>query len=207
LIAGSDLGKISNYSGEIQNWRSSNYGSGITDNGDMMDQNGIKSIIYTSSDTDYIIFSGENGKVCSYNVDVHEVPFRYDPYKTAFLKWYTTPGNAVISTIFEIDENLARKFSMYHNSDSNNYDIAIGPGDMDLISDIYMNDLGMYPDTVDRRLRFMAEMIQNMGDGRYTLEQAYEYYITNKYCNILYERDLVPLKGSFLDVDYDIILT
>lgn len=207
LIAGSNLGKISNYSGEIQNWRPSNYGSGITDNGDMMDHNGIKSIVYTSSDTDYIIFSGEKGKVCSYNVDVHEVPFRYDPYKTAFLKWYTTPGNAVISTIFEIDENLARKFSMYHNSDSEDYDIAIGPGDMDLISDIYMNDLGTYPDTIDRRLRFIAEMIQSMGDGRYTLEQAYEYYITNKYCNILYERDLVPLKGSYLDVDYDIILT
>jgi hypothetical protein len=78
---------------------------------------------------------------------------------------------------------------------------------MDLISDIYMNDLGTYPDTIDRRLRFIAEMIQEMGSGRYTLEQAYEYYINNKYCNILYERDLIPLKGSFLDVDYDIILT
>lgn len=207
IVTGSDLGKISNYSGEIQNWRSANSGSGIANNGEMMDHNGIRSIIYTISDTDYIIFSGEKGKICSYNVDVHEVPFRYDPYKTAFLKWYTTPGNAVISTIFDIDENLSRKFSMYHDSDSDDYDIVIGPGDMDLISDIYMNDLGTYPDTIDRRLRFIAEMIQEMGSGRYTLEQAYEYYINNKYCNILYERDLIPLKGSFLDVDYDIILT
>ena len=208
VVAGSNSGKISSYSGLIQNWRGCDSSSGITDNGGMMENASIRSIVYTSGDSNYIIFSGDNGKVCTYNVDVHEVSFRYDPYKTAFLKWYTTPGNAVISTIFDIDEDLASKFSMYHDSDSDNYDIPIGPGDTDLISDIFMNDRGTYPNTIPRRLRFLAEMIQGMGDGRYTLDQAYEYYVRNKFCNILYERDLVPLKGgSVLDVDYDIILT
>ena len=207
LVAGSDLGKISNYAGSVQAWRSCDYGLGITDDGEMMDGNGIKSIVYTASDTNYIIFSGEGGKVCSYNVDVHEVPFRYDPYKTAFLKWYTTPGSAVISTVFDIGPDLCRKFSMYHNSDLSDYDIRIGSGDIDLIADIYMNDRGAYPNTIPRRLRFLAEMIQGMGDGRYTCDEIYQYYKENKYHNILYERDLVPLQSHVLDVDYDIHLT
>ena len=50
-------------------------------------------------------------------------------------------------------------------------------------------------------------MIQGMGDGRYTCDEIYQYYKDNKYHNILYERDLVPLQSHVLDVDYDIHLT
>lgn len=208
IVAGSDSGKISNYSGDVENWRNCDFGGGLTDDGEMMDDCDVRSILYTIGENNFFIFSGEKGKVCTYNVDVHEVPYRYDPYKTAFLKWYTTPGNAVISTIVDISEELATKFSMYHDSENSNYDISVAPGDLDLIADIYMNDLGTYPYLIASRVRFLAEMIQEMGDGRYTFEEAYKYYVDHKYNHMLYDRDIVPLKGcALLDVDYDIKLT
>lgn len=208
LITGNDDGAISSYYGDIQNWRAYNSNTGITDTGTMMSGCDIRSIVYTFGETNYIVFSGEKGKVCMYNVDVHEVPYRYDPYKTAFLKWYTTPGNATVITEFNISNELAKKFSMYHDQDDDNYDVSVAAGDMDLISDIDMDDGGTYPRLLSSRARFLADFIQSLPDGRYTPDQVYALYNSCGAKNMLYDRDLIPLRGGdLLDQDDDIQIT
>jgi hypothetical protein len=196
LIAGSSEGKISSYYGENEHWNEHDSGSGISNNGSLLDGNDIYTIEYTFGSTNYIIFSGKNGKIGSYNVDVHELPFRFDPYKTAFLLWYKTPGNAYIKATWDIPHKVIDLFSVYKDNEDGDYDIKIAGGDTDIVADIDMNDRGRYPAPHAQRRRYIIDFIRSLPEGRYSPDEIWGKYMESKHKHILYPWDVIPLAGG-----------
>ena len=174
-----------------------------------MEGNDINTVQATYNSTNYIIFAGENGKVCSYNINVNEVPYRYDPYKSVFLKWYTTEGNAIIQSSWNIPESISKKFDMY-KEDKDSGDICVKGGDSDIMTDIDMNDNETYPWNIDERKRFIANFIKGLPEGRYTMDEIIELYKNSEAVNMLYIEDienLVLSSGDMLDIESDIDIT
>lgn len=211
MIVGGEKGQIAEYEGESQKWYNCASGLGITSDGKYMQGCNIYTMQLTTGNTNYIIFAGEKGKVCSYNIDVSEVPYRYDPYKSSFLEWYTTPGNAVIQTKWEIPEKVLRMFDMMleSNTDDDSGSICIRGGDNDLMLDIDMNDHDDYPWTLARRRKFMADFIKSLPEGLYSIDQIYELYKESATAShMLYEEDLPVLRpGDEIAGDEDINIT
>ena len=198
MVLGGSSGKVSEYVGESQSWYNCDSDVGITNDGKYMEGNDIYTMQITSGNTNYIIFAGQNGKVMSYNIDTTQVPYRYAPYKSSFLEWYTTPGNAVIQTKWEIPEEIAKKFDMLLESNSEDESsICIKAGDNDLMVDIDMNDHDDYPWTLAKRRKFIADFIKSLPEGSYTIEEIYELYKkSDTASHMLYEEDLPVLKGG-----------
>jgi hypothetical protein len=208
LVTGASEGKITSYFGENEHWNEHNSSAGISNDGNLLENNTVYTIAYTFGYTNYIIFAGENGKVGTYNVDVHELPFRFDPYKTAFLLWYKTPGNAYIKTIWRIPHNVINLFNVYKDNEDTNYDIQIAGGDTDIIADIDMNDRGRYPKPYKERRKYMADFIMSLPEGRYSPSEVWERYMESKHKHILYHWDVIPLtSGDEVDSEEDIDLT
>ena len=209
IVTGCNNGYVSEYISEEQSWKSYDSGESITSDGGYMEGNDINTVQATYNSTNYIIFAGENGKVCSYNINVNEVPYRYDPYKSVFLKWYTTEGNAIIQSSWNIPENISKKFDMY-KEDKDSGDICIKGGDSDIMTDIDMNDNETYPWNIDERKRFIANFIKGLPEGRYTMDEIIELYKNSEAVNMLYIEDienLVLSSGDMLDVESDIDIT
>jgi hypothetical protein len=209
VVTGCDNGYVTQYDGEVQNWNSYDSGIGISDRGINMEGNSIRTMQITTNSTNYIIFAGENGKVASYNIDVDEVPYRYDPYKTVFLKWYNTPGNAIIQSVWDIPKKIADMFDMYKEGDENG-NICIRGGDNDVMVDIDMNDGDTYPWDIPSRKRFVANFIKSLPEGRYTPDEIDELYRNSPAANMLYVEDvesIVFASGDETDADEDIDLT
>jgi hypothetical protein len=205
LVTGSNLGKVSSYFGENEHWNESNGTRGIVSNGYDMGGNDIYTITYTFVDTNYMIFAGQNGKVASYNVDTHELAFRFNPYKTAFLLWYTTPGNAYINTAWDLPEEVISLFSIYKESNDYNYDIFLANGDLDLIADIDMNDNGRYPKSYQARSEYMAKFIHSLPDKDYSVSEVFSEYMNSHHKHILYPWDLILLaSGDEIEGEEDI---
>jgi hypothetical protein len=192
LITGGKEGRVTSYFGENEHWNEYNGGSDISDDGQYMQYNAVNTIAYTFVDTSYIIFAGDNGKVASYNVDVHELAFRFNLYKSAFLTWYTTPGNAYIDTGWKLPEEVMNLFTIYKEEHDLNYDVHVAGGDTDIIADIDMNDRGRYPKSYKERRQYMAEFIKDLDDG-YTADEAWQKYMESKHKYILYPCDVIPL--------------
>ena len=209
IITGCDNGYVTQYVGEVQNWNSYDSGIGISDRGINMEGNSIRTMQITTNSTNYIIFAGENGKVASYNIDVDEVPYRYDPYKTVFLKWYNTPGNAIIQSVWDIPKKISDMFDMYKEGDENG-NICIRGGDNDVMVDIDMNDGDTYPWDIPSRKRFVANFIKSLPEGRYTPDELEELYKNSPAANMLYVEDvesMVFASGDDTDADEDMDLT
>ena len=208
IFAAGGQGRVSEYFGSAQSWFDSDSGNGITSDGKYIEGRNIYTSVITSGDTSYIIFAGEDGKVCSYNIDEHEVPFRYDTFKSVFLKWYTTEGNARIQSKWDIPRRIERMFDMYKESNTGTGDICIRGGDDDLMMDIFMNDFGKYPWTLEARRRFIAQFIHDLPEGRYTLDEVLALYRESRASNMLYEEDLTILKsGDLHDLDETLLVT
>jgi hypothetical protein len=209
IISGADNGHIDNYTGDSQKWNEYTSRVGITNIGESMQYNAIYTIAsYTADGFNDIIFAGANGKVCSYHLNEYTAAFRYDPYKTQFLLWYTAPGNAYIKTTWELPEEAMRLFSIYKDSDDHNYDINLGAGDTDITVDITLNELDKYPRTHEERTLFMAQFIASLPEGRYTKEEIWEKYMASDSHKILYPWDVIPLaSGNLIPGEEDIILT
>lgn len=208
IFAAGGQGRVSEYFGSTQSWFDSDSGNGITSDGKYIEGRNIYTSVITSGDTSYIIFAGEDGKVCSYNIDEHEVPFRYDTFKSVFLKWYTTEGNARIQSKWDIPRRIERMFDMYKESNTGTGDICIRGGDDDLMMDIFMNDFGKYPWTLEARRRFIAQFIHDLPEGRYTLDEVLALYRESRASNMLYEEDLTILKsGDLHDLDETLLVT
>jgi hypothetical protein len=174
----------------------------------MMDHSDIYTISYTFVSSDYIIFAGQNGKVCTYNVDSHELPFRFNPYKTAFLLWYMTPGNAYITTTWKLPNDVISLFTLYKESEDYNYDIAVAGGDTDIIADIDLDDRGAYPKGYDERRQYIVDFILNLPEGRYTADEIWDLYLESNHKYILYPWDIIPMaSGDLLSGEEDISLT
>lgn len=198
MVLGGASGKVSEYVGESQEWYNCDRNVGITSDGKYMENNDVYTMQITSGNTNYIIFAGQNGKVMSYNIDITQVPYRYAPYKSAFLEWYTTPGNAIIQTKWEIPKNIEKRFDMLLESNvEDGTSICIKAGDNDLMTDIDMNDHDDYPWTLARRRKFIADFIKDLPEGLYSVDQIYELYKqSNTASHMLYEEDLPVLKGG-----------
>jgi hypothetical protein len=208
LITGGEEGRITSYYGENEHWREFDENVGICDIGQLLEYNTIYTIEYTFGITNYIIFAGGKGRVGTYNVDVHEVPFRFDPYKTAFLLWYKTPGNAYIISNWTLPHNVINLFSMYKAADDTNYDIEIADGDIDIVADIDLDDRGHYPKPYAERTKYMADFINNLPEDRYTIDEIWDKYMDSKHKHILYPCDVIPLCGGDpVDIEDDIDLT
>lgn len=209
LATGCDIGRVTEYISEDQSWKSYDSDESITSDGDYMEDNSIYTIQATYNSTNYIIFAGENGKVCSYNINTNEVPYRYDPYKSVFLKWYTTEGNAIIQSLWNVPEDISRKFDMY-KEDGETGDICIRGGDTDIMVDIDMNDGELYPWKIKERKRFIANFIKSLPEGRYTINEVVELFKNSNAANMLYLEDienLVMSSGDDIDLDSDIDIT
>ena len=210
IITGGNLGRVSEYEGESASWYNYNSESGgIVSDGHYMDGNDIYTMQKTTNSTNYIIFAGKNGKVSSYNVDVDEVPYRYDPYKTCFLKWYNSEGNAIIRSKWDIPENISSKFDMYKEGNESG-NICIRGGDDDVMTPIDMNDAEKYPWTVEARKRFIVNFIKSLPEGRYTPDEVEELYKNSPAANMLYIEDVEKIlfaSGDDTDSDEDIDLT
>lgn len=198
IVLGGAEGKVSSYEGEAQTWYNCDSDVGITSNGKYMEGNDIYTMQITTGNTNYMIFAGENGKVMSYNIDITQVPYRYAPYKSAFLEWYTTPGNAKIQTEWEIPKNILKRFDMLLESNTEDEEsICIKAGDNDLMVDIDMNDHNDYPWTLSRKRKFIADFIKSLPEGLYNIEEIYEQYKKSETAShMLYEEDLPVLKGG-----------
>jgi hypothetical protein len=207
LIVGSDQGRISSYFGENEHWNEWN-GSGIISNdGGMMDGNAVYALEYTFVGTHYIIFAGKNGKVCSYNVDAHELSFRFNPYKTAFLQWYITPGMAYVDSSWVLPQEVMELFTIYKESDDYDYDIELAGGDMDLTADIDMDDRGNYPHSLAERRKYIGDFILGLDEGNYTEDEVWDKYINSNHKYILYPWDVPSIaSGDIIDDDVDIDL-
>lgn len=210
IITGGEQGRVSEYEGESASWYNfDSEAGGIVSKGQYMENNTIFTMQKTTNSTNYIIFAGENGKVSSYNVDVDEVPYRYDPYKTCFLKWYNTEGNAIIRSRLDIPDNISSKFDMYKEGNENG-NICIRGGDNDVMTPINMNDEETYPWTVKARKRFLANFIRSLPEGRYTPDEIEELYKKSPAANMCYIEDLERILfagGDETDSDEDISLT
>jgi hypothetical protein len=208
LVTGASEGKVSSYFGENERWHEYNGETGIANDGNVMDGHAIYTISYTFVDTNYIIFAGEGGKVGSYNVDVHELSFRFNPYKTAFLLWYTTPGSAYINTSWTLPENVMDLFSLYKETGDLNYDITLAAGDQDIIADIDMDERGKYPYTHAARRQYIVDFILSLDEGNYTADEVWEKYMNSYHKYILYPWDVIPLAGGDeLEREEDIDIT
>lgn len=210
IVVGGHDGKISEYEGETQRWFASNSNAGITSDGRYMEGNDIYTMQIITGNVNYIIFAGKNGKVSSHNISLTDVPYRYDPFKSAFLEWYTTPGNARIATKWEVPEEVAKKFDMLleSNTDDASGSICIRAGDNDLMVDISMNDHDDYPWTLPRRRKVLADFIKQLPDGLYSIDKIYELYKQSNIKHSLYDEDLICLKaGDDIDSDEDISIT
>jgi hypothetical protein len=196
LISGSSLGRVSSYFGENEHWNVYNGGKHISNDGDAMRYKNIYTIVYTFASTDYIIFAGEDGKVCTFNIDTHELAFRYNPYKTAFLNWYTTPGNAYIITTWVLPQKVMNLFTIYKEDNDLNYDVQVAGGDLDLVADIDMRDQGRYPKLYSERRQYIIDFIQNLEPGRYTQDEVWARYMASKHKHILYPWDVLPLASG-----------
>jgi hypothetical protein len=198
LIAGSEDGRVSSYYGENEHWNEYNGSKGIANNGNVMDYKAIYTIAYTFVDTNYIIFAGKDGKVGSYNVDVHELSFRFNPYKTAFLLWYTTPGSAYIDSSWRLPMHVMDLFTLYKETGDLNYDISLAGGDEDIIADIDMDDRGRYPYTHEERRQYIVDFILGLEEGEYTSDEVWEKYMESDTHKILYPWDVIPLASGNL---------
>ena len=208
MILGGEAGKVSQYEGDTQTWNNCDSGKGITSYGSYMLGNAINTMVLTTGETNYIIFAGDNGKVCSYNIDVEDVPYRYDPYKSMFLEWYTTAGNAEIKGRWDIPIEISRKFDMVRESNVGTGDIILRSGDNDMMVPIDMTDHEAYPWSVKSRNRFIANFIKGLPGGPYTLDQIYSMYKNSQAKYMLYEKDLIMLAaGNDLDSENDIDIT
>jgi hypothetical protein len=208
VITGSALGRISSYFGENEHWNEWNGNGTLVNDGTIMGHNTIYTIDYTFVETNYIIFAGENGKVCSYNFDAHELSFRFNPYKTAFLLWYTTPGNAYIDTTWELPDEVMSLFTIYKETDDNDYDIINAGGDQDVIADIDLDDRGAYPISYAERRQYIADFVLNLPEGHYSIEEAWDEYMKSKHKYILYPWDIVPIAGGdILSGEEDLVIT
>ncbi len=208
MVLGGQDGKISHYEGEKMKWHDCDSTLGITSDGTIMQHNTINTMQLSSGKTHYIIFAGDNGIVCSYNIKVHEQPYRYDPWKSRFLVWYTTPGNAEIIATWDIPPHIARMFDMLRESNVGSEDIILRHGDDDLMVDVSMMDEDAYPWTEERINRFMAHFIQDLPEGDYSIDQIYDFYMKSKARYMLYERDLPLLAcGNPVDTEEDLLIT
>lgn len=198
MLFGGEAGKVSEYEGESQSWFNCDSGLGRTSNGAYMENNDIYTMQLATGNVNYVIFAGANGKVSSLNINTSKVPYRYDPFKSSFLEWYTTPGNAVIQTDWDIPRDIAKRFDMLLESNTEDAgSICIRGGDNDLMVDIDMNDNESYPWTLEERRKFIADFIEEcLPDGRYTLDEIYEAFMQSKYRFMLYEEDLPVLRGG-----------
>ena len=175
-----------------------------------MEGNDIYTIQLITGNVNYIIFAGKNGKVSSHNISLSNVPYRYNPFKSAFLEWYTTPGNARIATKWEIPEEISKKFDMLleSNTDDGSGSICIRDGDDDLMVEIEMNDNNNYPWELSKRRKVLADFIHSLPDGLYSIDQIFELYKQSNIKHSLYEEDLICLKdGDDIDSDEDINIT
>jgi hypothetical protein len=205
MIFGGEAGKVSEYEGESQSWYNCDAGLGeLTSNGLYMEGCEIYTMqLVSKNGVNYIIFAGEAGKVSSFNINIAKSPYRYKPFKSSFLEWYTTPGNAVIETEYTIPEEIAKKFDMLIEANTEDGgSICIRGGDDDLMVDVDMNDNGSYPWNLKDRRKFIAQFIEELPDGSYTLDEIYEAFMSSKYCHMLYEQDLPCLRGGD-DLDGD----
>jgi hypothetical protein len=196
LIVGSNEGRVTSYFGENEHWNVYNGGKHISNDGDAMQYRNIYTIVYTFGSTNYIIFAGKDGKVCTFNIDVHELAFRYNPYKTAFLNWYTTPGNAYIVTDWVLPKEVIKLFTIYKEDNDPNYDVQVAGGDLDLVADIDMNDRGRYPKPYAERRQYIIDFIQSLEPGRYTQDEVWQRYMASKHKHILYPWDVLPLASG-----------
>jgi hypothetical protein len=172
-----------------------------------MEGNAIYTIQYTFLAMNYIIFAGANGKVCTYNVDVHELAFRFNPYKSAFLSWYTTPGNAYIDTGWKLPSEVMELFSIYKETHELNYDIQLAGGDTDIVADIDMNDRGRYPKKYSERRQYIIDFIRSL-TGRHTIDEVWEKYLDSEHKYILYPKDIIPLAcGDEIEEEEDVDIT
>jgi hypothetical protein len=207
LVTGNKGGRVSSYFGENEHWNAYNGGNNISNDGIDMEGNTIYTIQYTFIAMDYIIFAGENGKVCTFNVDTHELAFRFNPYKSAFLTWYTTPGNAYIDTGWKLPMEVMDLFTVYKEEHDLDYDVQVAGGDTDIVADIDMNDRGCYPKSYKARRQYIADFIQSL-EGRHTLDEVWEKYMASKHKYILYPWDVIPLAcGDEIEDEEDINLT
>lgn len=210
IIVGGQDGKVSEYEGETQKWFNCDSGNGISSDGIYMEGNDIYTMQLITGNVNYIIFAGKNGKVSSHNISLSNVPYRYNPFKSAFLEWYTTPGNARIATKWEIPEEISKKFDMLleSNTDDGSGSICIRDGDDDLMVEIEMNDNNDYPWELSRRRKVLADFIHSLPDGLYSIDQIFELYKQSNIKHSLYEEDLICLKdGDDIDSDEDINIT
>lgn len=198
MLLGGESGKVSEYEGESQSWFNCDSGLGITSDGQYMEGCEIYTMELITGNMNCVIFAGENGKVSSFNINISKVPYRYEPFKSSFLEWYTTPGNAIIQTKWDIPENIARMFDMLLEENVEGAgSICIRAGDNDLMVDIDMNDGDTYPWTLEQRRKFIADFIKEcLPDGDYTIDEVYEAFMNSKYCHMLYEEDLPILRGG-----------
>ena len=208
IITGGQFGVISSYNGSVIQWDFYNGQLGIVNIGDAMGGFDIHSMATYDGIVTYIIACGVGGRVASYNIDVHEVPFRFDPYKTSFLLWYITPGNAEVKIPYNIPEEILQQFKIYKDLEiSQIYDIIVKSSDMDLMQSITMNEGDAYPYQYPRRTQFIAEFIQALEGLRLTPQMVYDIYKNSPSKNKLYLEDLRPLvSGDEIDGVDDIIL-
>ena len=198
MLLGGELGKVSEYEGESQTWFNCDSGLGITSDGRYMEGCDINTMELITGNYNYVIFAGQDGKVSSYAINISQVPYRYEPFKSSFLEWYTTPGNAVIQTDWDIPEEIAKMFDMLLESNTEDAgSICITAGANDLMVDIDMNDNDTYAWTLEERRKFIADFIkEEMPDGIYSIDEIYEAFMKSKYRFMLYEEDLPYLRGG-----------
>ena len=198
MLLGGEYGKVSEYEGETQTWFNCDSGLGITSDGTYMEGCEINTMELVTGNYNYVIFAGQNGKVSSYVINVSKSPYRYEPFKSSFLEWYTTPGNAVIQTDWDIPEEITKMFDMLLESNTEDAgNICIMAGSNDLMVDINMNDDDTYPWTLEERRKFIAQFIkEEMPDGIYSIDEIYEAFMKSKYHFMLYEEDLPYLRGG-----------
>jgi len=198
MLLGGEFGKVSEYEGESQTWFNCDSGLGITSDGKYMEGNDINTMELVTGNYNYVIFAGKNGKVSSYAINISQSPYRYEPFKSSFLEWYTTPGNAVIQTDWDIPEDIAKKFDMLLESNTEDGgSICITAGIDDLMVDVNMNDNDTYAWTLEERRKFIADFIkEEMPDGIYSIDEINAAFMKSKYHFMLYEEDLPYLRGG-----------
>ena len=208
IVFGAAKGRISSFNGDIQLWRNYNtflIGFDIYNSGILMKYNDVYTIQQYKN---FIVFAGKNGRLISYRMDFHQPPKRFDAYKTMFLKWYTTPGTNVVHTRHDISDEEAFQFTIYKDTNDPNWDISIRPGDIDIIDDISMNDLGRYPKEFTKRRKFIADFIAKLPPGSYSADEIWKKYLAAPESRMLYPEDVMTLRsGDPIDSDTDIRLT
>ena len=230
LLTGKALGIVDSYDFNNHKWCFPGSDEGITSDGFYMSGRNIYTMVYYYEPFNLIITAGQDGKVATYKINEEVSPERYDLYKLNFLKWYNTPGNAIIQDIWDIPKEVADMFELYKENGEAD-DVVIAAGDTDLMEDITMNDPEplTYPWSHDDRVKTIVHFIKSLplkyetvivydkyGEPTpikrpigYTFSEIMKLYRESPEYNMLYEWDLIPLRPGDLVIgeDEDVDLT